>query len=850
MVRTTLAGLRANPWRLVLTAFAIMIGVGFLGGTLVYGDTARAAFFDDLARGARNVDVAVGPVNAPNFMETARRVPFETVNRLRAVPGVARVDGRVAERLPMLDRDGRLITNSGGVGWAISTAGEERLRLYDVAAGRLPREPGEIAVDRATVDSQGFTVGGPVTVVAGDGRPQTLVLVGVLDLGANKRFASLTVAALSGADLNRLTNPKGYAEVVLTAQPGMSQTVLAQRVTEALGGPDRYRVVTGAALRVELARSAAKYVDGFLRVLLAFSLMALAVSGFVIGNTFTILVAQRARELALLRCVGASRRQLFGAVVAESAVVGLLASLGGGLLSLLVGYGLLGARTVVGSAAPGRGLTLTPWTVAVALLVGTLTAVAGALRPALVASRVPPIEALRASGDRPSGRPMRRALVAAGAVLLGVAVIVAGARRAFDGIPVVFAGAIVLFAGVVVASPAVVPRLIGGIGALPARLLGAPARLAAANARRNPARVAATTSAFVVGVGLMSMVGVLLATAKDQARRELAENFPVDYVITGVYVADEYDSGLPLAVAASLRTRPELAAAAACRVADATVGGRRVEAWTAEPGSLTGPLRPEVTAGSLPARHPGAVALNRFFAAAIHARIGSPLTVTGRGASRSLTVVATYDDAPTAGAALLDWSDFTALFGEGQADRVLVKAAPGVSPRASRDAVLAALRDHPLALVSSQAEWLAGLTGVLDRQLAILGALLGVSIVIGLFGIANTLALSVVERGRESALLRALGLAAGQLRMMLLIEAALMALVAAVLGTGLGVLVGFAASFGVIRTYGHGLPVVPLAQLALYLVLAAVAGLVAAVLPAHRATATPITAALADEHRQ
>jgi putative ABC transport system permease protein len=700
------------------------------------------------------------------------------------------------------------------------------------------------------VDIQRFTLGGPVTVVGRDGRPATLVLVGVLDLGANKRFSGLPVAALSTVDLHRLTTPDGYAEVVLTAEPGVRQADLAGRVSAALGG--RYRVVTGDTLRIELARGAAKYVDGFLDVLLGFSLLALGVAGFVIGNTFTILVAQRTRELALLRCVGGSRRQLFGAVLAESAVVGVFASAGGLLLSLLVAYALLALRTAVGTGAPVRGLAFTPWTVSIALVVGTVTALAGALRPALLASRVPPVEALRGA-DQP--KPGRRAGLAAVAVVAGAAVVVTGARHGFDGIPVVFGGALVLFTGVVVASPWFVPALTGAIGGLPARLpgvparalLAVPARLATANARRNPVRVAATTSALVVGVALMSMVGVLLATAKDQARRELAENFPVDYVITGVYTGDGHDQALPLAVAASMRERPEVAAAAGCRVAGATVGGRAAHLWTAEPGSLTGPLRPEVMTGSLPDAHPGAVALNRFFAAAIHVAVGEPVPVTVQGVTRRLTLAATYDDAPVTGDVLLDWTDFAALFGTGDADQVIVKVAAGISPRASRDAVTAALRDHPLAQVSSQAEWLARLTGTLDQQLAILGALLGMSIVIGLFGIANTMALSVVARTRESALLRALGLSARQLRAMLLIEAGLMAVVAAVVGTGLGVAVGVAASFGAIRTYGHGLPVVPVGQLALYVGLAAVAGMVAALLPARRAARTPVTAALLDE---
>lgn len=390
MLRTTLAGLRAHKLRLLLTATAIMIGVGFLAGTLVYGDTAKAAFYDDLARAAKNVDVSVG---SSGFSESGQRFDPGIVEEIKAVPGVAHADGRMAERLPMLDDKGRLISYLGRIGWALSTPGDDHLSMYDIGTGRQPQRAGEIAVDDTTAGIYGFELGERISVVGPDQKPVALTLVGIMDLGANKRFAGFTVAALTPADMRTLTGADGYAQVVVSAQPGVSQDELAGRLESALGG--RAWVSTGAQLRDEYAQAAAKYVDGFLIVIFGFGLIALAVSVFVIYNTFAILVAQRIRELALLRCVGASKGQLFGSVILEAVVVGVVASLGGLLVSTVVGEGLLIGRNTVGSGVRVDRLIVEPRTVLVGVFAGTLFTVIASLLPAATASRIPPIAALR-----------------------------------------------------------------------------------------------------------------------------------------------------------------------------------------------------------------------------------------------------------------------------------------------------------------------------------------------------------------------------------------------------------------------------------------------------------------------
>lgn len=840
----------------MLTAVAIMIGVGFLAGTLIYGETAKAAFYDDLARAARNVDASAGPDLVPfgdetsGFAETTRRLDFGTLDEVRAVPGVARADGRMAQRLSMLDPQGRLIANFGRAGWAVSVPGDPALSMFDVSSGRLPQRDGEIAVDATTVRVHGFRVGGQVSVVGPGGSPVALTLVGVFDLGANKRFAELSVAALTPGDMRGIAGATGYAEVVASAAPGVGERVLADRLRQRLSGA---HVLSGSQLRETYAVAAAKYVDGFLVVLFAFGLVALAVSVFVIANTFAILVAQRVRELALLRCVGASRRQLFGSVVLEALVVGVVASLGGLLLSAAVGWALLVGRDALGHTVRIDRLVVTPSTALAGLAAGTACTVAAALLPALAASRVPPMAALTAApleAAVPGHRRWRLGaawVLAAGGALLVLAGTVA---PGFLGVPIVFLGAIALFGAGVAAGPFVIGRLTAWAGWLPSRLLGAPARLAVAAARHNPKRVAATTGALAVGLALMSLFAVLLATTRVQAGRELDENFAVDYVVTGGFVAGAQASAVPDAVVSALRQRPEFAAVAGARTRAAQVAGRWAEVWTMEPGALDTVLRPEVMDGSVAAFGPGTAALKRPFAAAVGASVGATVTLRPRVAGAApvtLRVIALYDDAPTAGEVLVDWSDYVAALGSGGPDSVLVKAAEGVSPEVSRAAVDGVVRQEPRLQVSSQAEWRARVTESLDRQLLVFSALLGMSILIALTGIANTLALSVLERTRESALLRALGLSRAQLRATLMVEALLMSAVGATAGVALGAGAGAAAAVGLIRQYGHGYPVVPVAQLALYAALATCAAALAALPPARRATRTALAGAMSPD---
>jgi putative ABC transport system permease protein len=836
VLRIVWSGLRAQVGRLLLTAAAIAGGAGFLAGTFVYADTARAAFYDEVARSARNVDVVVMP---PKDEDLARISP-ETVALIGKTPGVSKVDARSMEILGMLDPRGRLISNEGHAGYAVPVPGDMELSRFDLVHGRLPSAPGEAAIDVLTADRHGFRLGGPVQFVTDDDARHPMTIVGLVDFGVRKGISDLSVAVLNPADYSKLVAPEGSTEVVVkAADPVATRDALAARM------PAGYRVTTGDDWRHQLAVGAAKYVDGFQDVLFGFSLIALAVSVFVIYNTFTILTVRRSRELALWRCLGARRRQIRLLVLAEAALLGIAGGLAGVLVSLVIGWGLVTLRgRAGGTAVPGHALVLKPFPVALTLLVGTVTALIAALIPAWRAGHISPLSALQTAPlreVRPRGIhalvrvALSGLLVAAGAYLMKH-----GVPLGFDGLSWVFAGASVLFGGLILLAPLVVGPITALVG-LPLRALGPTAWLALGQARHQPRRAAATASALMVGVGVLATVSVLLATAQAQSRKELSENFAVDFKLTSVDVKmGNGRATLPPAIVAELAAKPEFAAVSAVRTDLGIVDNSGEPIWSGK--DLSGALVPEQMHGDLSKVGNGNIAIDRAYADDRGTELGSQLRVE----DREFTVVAIYDDAPHAGV-LLSWADYAQLRGVADADEIDASLAPGVSPAQGQAVLDDLLTRYPLIEVSGKAQARAQLTATFDRLLGIFTALLGVSLLIALVGIGNTLALSVWERTRESATLRAFGLSRAGLRAMLLLEAVLMALVGGGAGLVFGGGVGWVAALGLIRYYGHGTPVVPFGQFFVYLAVAALAAAVAALLPARLASRASITTGLAAE---
>ncbi len=846
MLRTTLAGLAHRKGRLLLSSLAIALGVAFVTGTLVMGASMNQAYFNSFAAGAKNVDAAVTARTAGRHRpgsQDAPSVPASVLAAARTVPAVASAAGRLVGQAPLLGSDGKVILNGQEAGVGINVAADPLLRGFTVASGHLPDTPDQVAVDKATAGDEHFRLGQTVRVVDHTGRIRAFRLAGTIDLGVNHEFGNATVTAFQTATGFSVTGRPGYDQIVARATPGTSQAALVSRLAT-LAGMSRYQVRTGSQLATAEANSAAQFTQQFTTAILVFALIALFVACIVIYNTFTILITQRGRELALLRCVGASRRQVFGGALLESALTGLLASAVGVVAGVGLGWGLQRLFAGFGAAIPSGPVVLQPSAVAISMAAGMAVTVAAAVLPARSATRVAPVAALGRQHEQPEAARVGwlRVAVAVAFAVAGILATVIGMRHVngTSGFVGIAAGGCLCFLAVFALGPLIVPPVISFLGWLPGKLAGVTARLATANARRNPRRVAATTAALTIGLTLMTLFTVVISSAQASSNADIAQHYPFDYVVQ----AGRGGQVVPARVVTALQAAPGLGIVAPVYYQDTPVNGVKVEVGAIGRSALGASVRPTMVSGSLAAIGPGTVGVDRRQLTALGVHQGSTLVV----GTQPLKVVAVYNSGGlTLPDVLMPVGDYLRAFQPAGADMVFINGAPGVSTAASRAAVQATTASDPLLAVNTEADYRASLASRVNQILALFGALLGLAVLIALFGIANTLSLSVLERTRESALMRALGLTKGQLRRMLLTEALLMAALAIVLGVGLGVTFGIAMVHAFIASaQGQGVLSLPYPQIALYALIGAIAALAAAVLPARRAARTSVIAAMAE----
>ncbi|MEU8300651.1 ABC transporter permease [Micromonospora sp. NPDC048909] len=825
MLRLTLRSLRAEALRLLLSALAVVLGVAFIAGTLIFVDGMRSGAYERAGTFDRHTDLGVYAERQP--------IPAALVDRVRAVDGVAAADGELTGTGGVLGADGRPVL---GYGFLAAVPTDPALRSYQVVAGRLPDRAGEVVLDAPTVAQEGFTLGAPVRVGGTGAAARPYTLVGTVDVAGTVRDIGGPFIGLTGPDALAVTGMAGYGRIMVAARPGVDEAALATRLAAVTDAgtvvKDRQQILD------EAVEDAVRDLRQFTMVLLTFAGVAVVVAGFVIANTFAIVLAQRTRQTALLRLVGATRGQVFRAALLESALIGLVASALGVLLgaALAAGMGALLPRLDVPVSG---GLTVTASSVLLSLTLGTVLTVAAALLPAWRGSRVAPVAALTDAAVQPS-RPAGRLRLAAGGLVLaaGIAALLGAAVAA--QIALVALGGVLAFLGIVLFGPVLVPAMIRVLGWPVRRLVGATAGLAVANAVRNPRRAAATTTALVIGISLVSAFVVGGRSTKDGIERSVDAQIGVDFVVTGI------GGDLPAPLAGELRARPELGVVHEERTAVTD----RIEVRAAHP-ALIGRTLTGVAAGDLARFGPGTVLVHEELAAARGWRVGSTVTLRGRP-FRVAAVVA--DDTPVAGGAVAEGhvldvvdDDFSALFPRERGYLAEIDPAAGVGAAEARAAIEAVLGRYPTVNLLDQAAYKQMLTGTVDMLLGLVTALLGLAVVIALVGVANTLSLSVVERTRENAVLRAVGLSRRRMRAMLAIEAVLMALVGALLGIGLGAGVSASAMAMLARIGGDFHVVLPIGQLALILAVAVVAALLASVLPARRALARPVVAALADQ---
>ncbi|MFJ6002548.1 ABC transporter permease [Arthrobacter sp. NPDC092385] len=872
MLQVALAQVRVHARRFVAVGLAVMLGVAFLSATLMVSATTSASL-------GRSIGASYAKAGLVVAGQDGGSVPAAVADELAAVPGVDLVHG--------LERAYSELTTGSQTSLAALTAtAPERLETATVTRGSYPSRPDEVALDEASaarldvvpgdtvaLDPSGLSSPGSTSAAIGS----SLTVSGLTGASADPTLSGAVQVLASPAVLRELSGGEAvFRNVQLALAPAADPAAVAAAATTALGtsqtpGAEDLVVRTATDQTVAEVAQLSNGNDVISGILLAFAAVALLVAGLVISNTFSVLVAQRTRELALLRCIGAERRQIRASVLVEAAVVGLASSVLGVLLAIAVMAALVGLarQTDVGSFAV---LAVPPSAGIAGIAVGVLMTLLAALVPARAATRVAPLAALRPTDTAAGSRSGRVRLLAGLATLVG-----GGALLLFGAVSVAIgtavAGGAISFLGIVLLAPFFVPASVAAVGRI-ARPLGVPGTLASVNAVRNPARTTASSAALMIGVTLVTMMMVGAQSARTSFDRELDQNYAVDLAVAGLGTGSAGPAG-PAApdtpgAAPSRVDAPTLLAVDGVQSAveltpvlltSAEDGGTVV--YSADPEEVARVLRSQgvvladgmvlapqtwtqsevsLETGRGPVTLPVTPTDATFFLPLITTATAEELGATPPEAvSAYLGTIGAGDEAgdEAVGATLAGFLGTTvwlklddALDGGAVADvQSRIVAATGVSEYQVTGAVIERT----------------AYDGIIDVMLLIVTALLAVAVLIALIGVANTLSLSVLERRRENSLLRALGLTRAQLRGMLAVEAVLIAGVAALLGTALGVLYGWLGAQSALGGIAPVSPSVPVGQIGAVIAVAVAAGLVASVLPARRAARLSPVAGLATD---
>ncbi|HEY5153625.1 MAG TPA: ABC transporter permease, partial [Acidimicrobiales bacterium] len=820
------------------TVLAVVLGVAFMAGTQVFTDTFSKSFdeiFTDVNRGTDAV-VRSNQKIEREFGDAQRsRISEAVVPQVQAVDGVQAAEGSIRGQVRIIGHDGKPTGDpqNGAPTFGLNWMTDPQLSQWHLVDGHEPKGPTEVVVDQAIADAQGFHVGDPVSIAAGQGTTTAFTLVGVATFGKAKNFSGASAALFDTATAQSLAaEPGKFDWIAVAARPGVSQAELVAHI-RASGLPADTEVISGAQFTKESQDTFRKVLSTFKTFLLVFALIALFVGAFIIYNTFSIIVAQRTREVALLRAIGASRRQVLGSIIAESAIVGLLASIIGIGAGILIALGLKAAFSAGGGLPPG-GAVITPRTVVVSLVIGVTVTVVSAVFPARRAARVAPVAAMRDVAVDTSGNSRIR--VAAGVLLavIGGLFLYVGLFTKLDSpLPVVGGGIFFVFLGVAVLGPSLANPLCRVIGWPIARFGGVTGHLARENARRNPKRTASTASALMIAVGLVSFIAIAGQSLKASTTHLIDQGIKTDFVVdSGGFI----NGGLSPTLTDDIGRVPGVATSAGLRLNIAKVGDKGTLILAFDPAALPKIFAFNVVDGSLDQLGTSGLLIDRKTAVAKDLTVGSvvPLTFAGTG-TKDFTVAAIYDSTlPLPGGSyLISTEAYDANYPANQQVefQIYAKLAPGAKIAEVRGPIQALTDAYPTAKLQDINQYKAAQLAQIDQFLLVIYILLGLSLIIAVIGIINTLLLSVYERIREIGLLRAVGETRGQLRSTVRWEAVIIA----VLGTVLGLIIGLFFGWALVKAlYDEGVKIfaIPYDQLATFVVVAGTVGELAAVYPA------------------
>ena len=847
MMRAALKGLLANKLRLVLTGVAIVIGVGFVAASFVFTDTINAQFDVLLTDINAGVDVVVRSTE-PEFGTEQLSMPEETLALVAGVDGVAIADPAVDGFAQVVGSDGEAIGGQGPPTIGVSWTGVAAFNPTTLVEGRGPQGEGEAVIDITTAETGNISVGDTITVLLIKA-PQDFEVVGTISFGEDNALLGATLTGFDLAEAQRAFDLEGrLTTITVQSEPGVDPDELQQRIAAAL--PEGIDAITGEADTDEQLDEISQGL-GFLTIaLLAFAAVAVFVGAFIISNTFRIIVAQRTRELALFRAIGATGRQITLMVVVEALVIAVLASIVGVVFGVLLARGLYALLGALGIDIPSGSLSLLPRTVVVGMVVGVTVTLVSALLPARKAARVPPVAAMREEAARPKRRSLHtRAIVgiAVGAVgllllLVGLFVDVANALL------MVGIGALIIFVGVSILAPLAARPMAKVLGWPLPRMFGVTGQLAQENTRRQPRRTAATASALMIGVALVVFVAVFAESIKETIEQSILNDFPADLSAQST----NFEVGLSPAFSVDVAELDEVDLVSplqfgAIRVEE-TTGTSDTQLMGIDPTTIAEVYALEASPGALNAlAGGGGVLVDPEHLADQDWSIGDTISIeyalTG---PQQAEIIGTASGEAFGTNYWISTETYEQNFTARTDFIVFMNFTEGVAISEGKVAVETVAVNYANANVQTKSEVVAEAEAQINQLLGLVTGLLFLAIIVAMLGITNTLALSILERTREIGLLRAIGMQQRNVRRMIRWEAVIISLFGALLGIALGVFLGWAVVQS-LADEGLGSFDIPWLQLIALVLLSGFVGVIAAIYPSYKASRLNILDAISYE---
>jgi putative ABC transport system permease protein len=849
VTKLVLRGLAARKVRALLTALAVLLGVAMVTGSYVLTDTINRSFERIFEQGEKGVAVEVTPHEVVSQDQGPPPFPESYLQRVRDVDGVKTAVGGVFDQGSILGKDNKPISTHGAPNF-ISSAVPPQMSPFNYVQGRPPARDDEVALDKFTADRHNFKVGDRIGI-AGHVPARHYKLVGIARYGDVSSFGGASIAILTLKEAQILSGNQGRLQSIIVANSaGISDQELKQRVRAVL--PASVDVRTGKEQAAKQSSDQRKNFKFLTTILLAFGFIALFVGGFIIFNTFSITVAQRTREFAMLRTLGASRRQVLVSVFTEALVIGVIASAIGLLAGIGYAKGINALFKAIGVDLPSSGTVLLTRTIIVAALVGVVLTVGASLFPAIRATRVAPLEALReGSGAQPGPRGRR---YAAGALLaaFGVGVMVYGlfaVSNSNNALTLLGLGTVLVFIGVAMLSPRLVPPIARVASAPIVRLRGITGQIARENTMRNPGRTAVTAAALMIGLALVTFVAVFAAGLKAGINNTIDRNFRGDFILQN---ADGF-SPIPAAAGREVAKLRGVAVVSPWRISQGKAAGIRgnTEVLGLDPKTAQRGIEIDWVKGTpatLANLEPGQTIADRKFADDHKLALGDTLrltTPTGRHVTAKL-VGTVKDQANFLGDIVVPLSVVQRDFGDKQDTVAVVSLQPEANVDRAKKQINALLdKRFPTVDSLNQRELKDRQSRGFNQLLGLVYALLSLAVIVSIFGIVNTLVLTIHERTRELGLLRAVGMSRRQVRRLVRYESVVTALIGGILGAVLGVFFALIVSRP-IADEGFVLKI-PVVSIIVFLILAGIAGVLAAIPPARRAARLDVLDALAYE---